>query len=303
VAVPEDFWNKISINTFRPKPESWQAGSLPLKITFLDVGEGDSIVIRLPDSQIWVLDAGGLHVSPAQEESAYIFDIGEAVVSRYLWSQWFTSLERIVLSHTDLDHVGGMAAVMKNFKINRFEYPPIGADPEILNKLLEIAKTKNIHTYSPHIGTEEHWGSLSVRVLNPDSGLAEGSTNANSLVLQISLRRFSALFTGDLEKLGEAAILSRQGLRQNQLLKAAHHGSRSATSNALLDAIRPRWAVLSSGRNNPYGHPSPEVLARLRQHHVRALSTMDYGALTFETDGNRYQIKSHVLGMLEEGEL
>lgn len=300
--IPDNLWNKIT-RAFHAKPEPWPPSSPLLKIAFLDVGEGDSIVIRLPNSQIWALDAGGLHLSPAEVESAYVFDIGEAVVSRYLWSQWFTRLDRIILSHTDSDHAGGMAAVMKNFKIGRFEYSPLGADPAILNKLLDIAKIKKIPTYSPHAGMAEQLNPVTVRVLNPDPESAGGSANSNSLVLQLRFRRFSALFTGDLEKSAEAAVLLRPELQRTQLLKAAHHGSRSATSDAFLDCIHPRWAVLSAGRNNPYKHPSQEVLARLRHHHVRALSTMDYGAITLETDGNCYRIKSHVLGVLEEGEL
>ena len=179
----------------------------------------------------------------------------------------------------------------------------MGADPAILNKLLDIAKIKKIPTYSPHAGMEEQLSPVTVRVLNPDPGSAESSANSNSLVLQLRFHRFSALFTGDLEKSAEAAVLLRPELQRTQLLKVAHHGSRSATSDAFLDRIQPRWAVLSAGRNNPYRHPSPEVLARLRHHHVRALSTMDYGAITVETDGNHYRIKSHVLGILEEGGL
>jgi competence protein ComEC len=303
VPIPDNLLNKGPLKAFHEKQELWSKGSPLLKIVFLDVGEGDSIVIRLPNSQIWVLDAGGLRISPALEDSAYAFDIGEAVVSRYLWSQWFTRLDRLILSHTDSDHAGGMAAVMNNFKIGKFEYSPMGADPTILNKLLNVAKENKISTGSPHAGMEERWSTVTVRVLNPVLGTAESSANANSLVLQFSFRRFSALFTGDLEKSAEMAVLRQQGLARNQLLKVAHHGSRSATSDAFLDCIHPRWAVLSAGRNNLYKHPSPEVLTRLRLHNVRALSTMDYGAITVETDGHRYLVKSHVLGILEEGEL
>ena len=126
VLIPSNLWNKIPMSAFHAKPGPWPPSSPLLKIAFLDVGEGDAIVIRLPNSQIWALDAGGLRISPAEEESAYVFDIGEAVVSRYLWSQWFIRLDRIILSHTDSDHAGGMAAVMKNFKIGRFEYSSHG---------------------------------------------------------------------------------------------------------------------------------------------------------------------------------
>jgi competence protein ComEC len=107
-----------------PEPEEiYGSDSQILSFTFLDVGEGDSIVIGFPDRRFWVVDGGGFRQSSSQEEETNGLDIGEAVVSRYLWQQWITKLDRLILSHTDLDHAGGIPAVMKNFRIGRFEYP------------------------------------------------------------------------------------------------------------------------------------------------------------------------------------
>jgi competence protein ComEC len=271
-----------------------------LGITFLDVGEGDSIVIRFPDKRVWILDAGGLRQGQSQEDRAYAFDIGEAVVSRYLWHYWIKRIDRVILSHPDIDHAGGVAAVMQNFQVNRFAYGPAGPD-KIINELLDIARSKCTRIQQLRAGTHEKIGPVAVRILNPPADRLFNSTNENSLVLELSFKRFSVVLTGDLEKSGEAAILARPDIASCQLLKVAHHGSRSGTTNALLNRLRPTWAVISAGRNNPYGHPSKETVRRLLQHGVQIISTLDSGAVTFETDGERYVLRSHIQGLLNRG--
>jgi competence protein ComEC len=129
------------------------------------------------------------------------------------------------------------------------------------------------------------------------------TTNENSAVLEFTFHRFTALLTGDLEKSGEAAVLSQRDGVKADLLKVAHHGSRSGTSNRFLDQAQPRWAVISVGRNNPFGHPSHETLSRLWTHGLRPFLTVNEGAITFETDGRRYLLRSHVNGLLEHGDL
>jgi competence protein ComEC len=273
-----------------------------LSFTFLDVGEGDSIVIRFPDRRVWVLDAGGLRLAPSHEENAYAFDIGEAVVSRYLWHAWITTLDRVILSHIDQDHAGGMPAVMKNFRVSGFDYSGSGPDA-ILSRILGIAREKNISPRQLHAGMEERVGQVRVRTLNPPADVKSATPNDNSIVLQFSFKNFSALLTGDLEKSGEYSVLTLSENLRSQLLKVAHHGSRTATSNAFLHRTQPRWAIVSAGRNNPFNHPAREVLARLRHHGARTFLTTDDGAVTLETDGSCYTIKSHVRGILERGSL
>jgi len=279
-----------------------QSESSPLSFTFLDVGEGDSIVIRFPNGQVWVLDAGGHRPEPFQENGAYAFDVGEAVVSRYLWHGWISRLDRLILSHTDLDHAGGMPAIMKNFNITGFDYS-LGDNDWVLDGLLDIARKKQMNIRVLHAGMEEKVGPVVVRTLNPFADFKSGSSNDSSIVIQFCFKRFSALLTGDLEKSGEIRVLSQLENLRCPLLKVAHHGSRSGTSDAFLDQTKPRWAVISAGRNNPFRHPSPEVLARLLRHGARPILTIDEGAVSFETDGIRYAIKSHLRGILESDEL
>ena len=302
LTLPGDIFRRFSHALDSPNGHAWEQSARVLSLTFLDVGEGDSVVIRFPDERTWLLDAGGLRLAPSYEENAYAFDIGEAVVSRYLWEKWVPGLDRLILSHADQDHAGGIRAVMKNFRIVEWSHSQNRADA-LLAGILREAGERRLPSNVLHTGVVEHVGAATIRTLHPSRNSTLASSNDNSIVLHISYGRFSALLPGDLEKAGEQEILERHRNLSSSLLKVAHHGSRSGTSNAWLARAGPRWAVVSVGRNNPFGHPSPQVMARLREHGVRTFLTMDDGAITFETDGNRYVIQSHVRGILEQGDL
>jgi competence protein ComEC len=176
-------------------------------------------------------------------------------------------------------------------------------DNSILNGILSIASDKAIKVNCRQAGMEEIIGPVTVRTIHPPADAMPGSTNESSLVMHFSYNHCSALLTGDLEKTGEAAVLSLPSNLRSDLLKVAHHGSRHGTSNDLLARTHSRWAIVSAGRNNPFGHPSPEALSRLLHNGVQPLLTLREGAITFETDGDRYAIKTYISGLLERGKL
>ena len=288
---------------FRGGNEPWPKGVPVLKLTFLDVGQGDAVVIRFPNGIVRTIDAGGFYNFQSEGERAFGFNVGEAVVSRYLWHEWISTLNSVAISHTDLDHAGGVPALLGNFRVKRFDYTPVGANTRTLERLLGIAKNRKIPDHILSAGMQEQIEGVVIHAVYPTLDTKQMTANESSLVLRLTYGRFSALLTGDLEKSGEMLALQLNGDISGQLLKVAHHGSRMATTDPFLDRTRPRWAVISAGRNNPYGHPSPDVLARLNNHGARTFVTMDYGAVTYETDGERYVIRSHVYGTIEEGVL
>jgi competence protein ComEC len=283
----------------RPKIAGTQLKS-PFSLTFLDVGEGDSIVLRFPDGVAWVLDAGGAGPATSNSDAARALDVGEAVVSRYLWFCWETKLERLLLSHPDRDHAGGVASLMKNFRFRRFDYAPSSGET-ILTRILETSRSRGMAAHAAKAGDRETHAGVLVSVLNPTNDGLHHTTNENSLVLQLTHGRFTALLTGDLEKSGEADFLARNPDMRSMLLKVAHHGSRSSTSADFLRRVRPIWAIVSVGRGNAFGHPSPDVISRLRSQGVRPLLTTEQGAITFETDGEHYALASFAHGVLEQG--
>jgi competence protein ComEC len=281
-------------------PYSFLAADRTLHLTFLDVGQGDAILIRFPDSQAWLLDAGGIRDAPQQGDSG--FDIGEAVVSRYLWFLWTPRLDRLLLSHPHQDHAGGMAAVVENFSVARFDYGATRRDP-LLERVVRVAASRHVPSVELRAGARWRVADVQVEVLHPAGPRPEASPNENSLVLKLTYGRAAVLLAGDVEKAGEAELSARPENLRSVLLKVPHHGSRYATLDTLLQRVQPRWGIISAGRNNPFGHPSRELLLRLLRHRVRPIATLDQGAVFFETDGVHYHLASHAAGLLESGTL
>ena len=298
-------WKYLTTSPFMKiglRTENWHASSDLLKMTFLDVGEGDAMVAEFPNRRIWALDSGGIRNSTIQEGGISPFDVGEAVVSRYLWQMWVARLDRLLLSHPDQDHAGGMTALLRNFRVSQFTYS--GGDGDaILEQILATAGNAGATVRQVERSDRLDEGEVVAEVLHPRSDHVLHPTNEDSMTLLLRYRHFSALLTGDLEKSGEMDLLSSAEGVHGSLLKVAHHGSRFATSDPFLERVSPVWGIISAGRNNPFGHPSRLVLLRLLRHGVRPFITLDQGAITIVTDGLHYRISSHVGGLLESGTL
>jgi competence protein ComEC len=273
-----------------------------LRLSFLDVGQGDSMAIQFPDHRVWVIDAGGLGIDSRQDEDTNSFDTGESVVSRFLWSLWITRLDRAILTHPHHDHAGGMPALLRNFPTGRLDYGDAGNEPGQA-RVLEAARSSAVSIHAVVTGEQTDVAGVAVRVLSPVGKDPFRSLNDGSVVLRLQFGRFSALLEGDLESSGEAEVLSREPQLRSLLLKVGHHGSRSASSDRYLERVQPRWAVISAGRRNPFHNPSPETMLRLLHHGARPLLTMDLGAVFMETDGIHYTLRSYTLGVLEQGVL
>ncbi len=303
LAPPPSQWLRFSCDRAGAKLPGVRVSSGTLRLTFLDVGQGDSTVIRFPDSRVWVVDAGGTRVSSSEEDRLPAFDVGEAIVSRYLWYLWVRNLDRIVLSHPHQDHGGGLPALLRNFSVGEFAYGDAGDDP-ILVRIRASADGRRVPARRVASGRSWDEGAVSIAVLGPPDNYGARSTNDGSVVLHLTYRSFSALLPGDVERAIEGELLrSRPVALRSDLLKVAHHGSSSSTTDAFLDRVHPRWAVISAARGNPFGNPAPTVVLRLARRGVLPLLTMDHGAITLETDGVSYVLTSHVAGVLASGTL
>jgi competence protein ComEC len=265
-----------------PHPVSRRAAEL--EISAIDVGQGDSIFVVSPDGRTMLIDAGGPTGGSTHQGN---FDIGEDVVSPYLWSRHVRRLDVVALTHAHSDHMGGMAAVLRNFRPRELwvgHNPPIPA----YQALLREAASLGIHVRSFSAGDTMPFGVATVRVLSPAPRYQPGdsATNDDSLVLHLSYAGHSALLEGDAEAPSEAAMLSLPpDDLSSDLLKVGHHGSKTSTIPPFLARVAPHLAVVSVGPFNNYHHPRWETLEKLQNEGARTWRTDMLGISTFYIDG------------------
>jgi len=258
-----------------------------LEITAIDVGQGDSLLVVSPQGQVMLVDGGG-SIGPIRGE----FDFGEDVVSPYLWSRGLEKLDVVALTHAHGDHIGGLKRAIENFHPREL-WVGINPETESLNDLYRTAAAAGLMIRRHVTGDAFDWGGAHIRVLSPpaDWHPKNRPMNDDSLAFLIAYGNTSALLAGDLERKMEEFIAEESP--RADLLKVAHHGSATSTTPELLAAVQPRFAVISVGYRNSFGHPRPIVLERLRQAHVITYRTDTLGAITFLLDGKR--VEPHVV--------
>ena len=267
-----------------PEPESVTPNTL--EVTAIDVGQGDSILVVGPTGKTMLVDAGG-PVGGLNEaaEATSRFDVGEEVVSPYLWSRRIRRLDVLVLSHAHSDHMGGMPAVMRNF-MPRELWVSIDPDSEAYRALLAEARGLGVRVRHFYAGDHAEWDGMGVTVLSPQPGYTNGGepVNDDSLVLRMQFGKASVLLEGDAEAASEWQMLRSGRMSAVTLLKVGHHGSKTSTTPAFLAAAAPKDAVISVGKGNTFGHPRFEVVERIEDAHARLYRTDEFGLTRFLLD-------------------
>jgi competence protein ComEC len=275
-------------------PERAIISSGMMEVTAIDVGQGDSIFIAGPDGATMLVDAGGPvgGVTEAAETTSR-FDIGEEVVSPYLWSRRLRHLDVIVLSHAHSDHMGGMPAVMRNFRPREL-WVSIDPNSEAYRALLAEATDLGVNVRHFYAGDQLVWGGTQVTILAPEAGYQNPSepVNNDSLVMRMQYGQSSVLLEGDAEAPSEREMLERGRVAGVTLLKVGHHGSRTSTTQEFFNAAAPKDAVVSVGRGNTFGHPRYEVIERIAAARTKLYRTDEFGLTTFllGRDGGIHEI-------------
>lgn len=243
-----------------------------LYVHYIDVGQGDCELIEC-NGEFMLIDAG--------------WPENGSDVIKYLRSSGVSELEYVVCSHGDADHCGGLEAVVKRFHVKTVFVPPYGSDSVFYSIFLSKLENADLEPTVPEMGESYELGGAAVKFIGPAADFADD--NENSLILRLEYGKTSFLFTGDVERLGEQALLDSGAKLKCDVLKVAHHGSYTSTSYQFLCNADPDIAVISCGKDNEYGHPHDVVLSRLKDAGVTVYRTDTMGTVVFFSDGEKIE--------------
>ncbi|AIE60810.1 DNA internalization-related competence protein ComEC/Rec2 [Bacillus methanolicus] len=258
------------------------------EVTFIDVGQGDSILIRLPHGQgTFLIDTGGTirFEKEKWQERKKDFEVGKNVVVPFLKSKGITTIDKLILTHGDQDHIGGAHALLEEMNVKEILLPLIAEKSELERKIIKKADEKNIPV--KFAKGQEGWksGNSLFQILLPVEKQVLDRNNG-SIVILAKIGGLKWLLTGDLEKEGEEVLVNNYKHTAIDVIKVGHHGSKSSTSDELLRHFSPKGAIISAGENNRYGHPHKEVLHRLEKYKIKIFRTDQQGAVTYSFRGN-----------------
>ncbi|MFH1111867.1 MAG: ComEC/Rec2 family competence protein [Patescibacteria group bacterium] len=260
---------------------SLPTGSGKLQIYFFDVGQGDATLIKTPSGGTILIDGGPDRKILRQLGSALPF--GKRTI------------DLVILSHPHADHVTGLVGVLERYKVKRvLATGVVHTTAEYLQWLAQI-KEQNIPWLTAVAGKRISFADgVSLEILWPPDSLAEKKVddlNESSGVVKLNYGSTSVLFTGDITASNEQQILINQTQVASQILKVPHQGSKTSSSIEFIKAVAPAWAVIFVGKNNRYGHPHAEVVARYQKQGIKTLRTDELGTIRFISDGKNWQYK------------
>ena len=252
-----------------------------LEIYFIDVGQGDCTLIITPNNKKILIDGGG----------SENYDVGENILIPYLLDRKISSLDYVIISHFDQDHIGGILSVLKEIKVQKIIIGKQGAKNEQYEELYKIVKEKNILLSIVEkgdiINIEKN---VQFKILFPEKELIkENVLNNNSIVAKLEYKNFKILFTGDIEEIAEKKLIkyySKEELKAD-ILKISHHGSKTSTTTEFLGVVNPRIALIGVGQNNKFGHPDDSIINNLANRNIKIFRTDKMGEIIIKSDGNK----------------
>lgn len=248
-------------------------GEGALEVHFIDVGQGDATLIK-EGSHAMLIDAGENNQG--------------ADVSEYLDSQNVSELDYVIGTHPDSDHIGGLDVVIENFPCDKVMMPRITSDTKTYDDVIDAIKKNGLTVTDPVVGDTYSLGEASFTVIAPNRDYGDDTNNWSvGIILTYGENRF--LFTGDAEEIAEKDIVSNGIDISADVYKAAHHGSKTGSGEALLDAVHPTYSVISCGEDNEYGHPNAQTLNSFRSRGIEVFRTDEQGTIVAVSDGTHIQ--------------
>jgi competence protein ComEC len=255
-----------------------------LEVTFIDVGQGDSILIKTPRGKFILVDGGGSDFS----------DPGARKVLPYLYYRGVRELYLVINTHPDTDHLQGLETVLKEIPVRYIAVPATMAEAKEYRNLRKTANTGKMPIIPLTGGETVYTGEkLQIQVLHPPAKTkSPDNANEQSAVLNVRYAGFSTLLTGDISLETMQELIKNKQLTSVTVLKIPHHGSKMSLLPVFYDKAKPEWAVISVGANNIFGHPHPLILEALEEKNIKILRTDRDGAISFRSDGRRVRLKT-----------
>jgi competence protein ComEC len=262
-------------------------------VSFLNVGQGDSILVELPYRKaVYMIDTGGT-VSFDQEDwekREEEYDVTKQVVIPFLKAKGIRHVDGLIITHGDMDHAGGGEFLLENIKVSNVFLPNKRKGNNLETLIETTAAKKNINVVKLSKGM--HWESTHSLFFVLHPGTIESTSNNNSIVLWVKIYDRTFLLTGDIEAEAEAEITNSFPKIKTDVLKVGHHGSITSSTASFLASVSPRYGIISAGENNIYGHPALGVLKRLRERGIAIYRTDEHGDVSIVVDNKRLKVKT-----------
>lgn len=259
-----------------------------LVVHALDVGQGNAAVIITSDGKTMLIDAGGFG-------GRSTFDTGRYIVGPFLWQNWIKTLDAVILTHPDSDHMNGLPFIFENFRVRQWIKNHDISSSGVFRHLMQIAKKKDVSISTP--GTDPYrilWDQVKISILGRKSLHSVGHDNDNSLVTRIEFLSFSILFPGDIEEKREIELVNTNNFSlKADILMAPHHGSCTSSNELFLDKVGPSGVIISCGYMNRHKFPCRKVLQRYRRNRIAVFRTDLMGAITLKSGGVGYAVTTH----------
>lgn len=263
-----------------------------LRIDFLDVGQGDSALITFPNGETMLVDGGG-RIIYSDGDDGFEPDtarIGEMVVSEFLWERGLFRVDHIMASHADVDHIQGLVDVARNFEIGKAYFASVQGESKDYIELSGVLDRRGVSREFLQAGDSFETGGVRIDVLYPSPAESELTENDRSLVVALGYGETRILLTGDIEREAESRLVSAGKLTRYDIVKAPHHGSRTSSSQAFVDAVNARTVIIPVGRRSMFSHPHAEVVGRWKLSGAETITTGSKGTITVSTDGRTIEV-------------
>ena len=273
-----------------------------LHVDFLDVGQGDAALVTFPNGETLLVDGGGkssfgnLFVQNEYEDEPEFFEpdrqnIGETVVSAFLWEKGYDRIDYILATHADADHIQGLSDVAENFRVQGAMFGGMPMNNAEFAELYKILQKREIPIIKLSRGDVFDFDEAQVEVLYPEQN-TDVLDNNSSVVLHLIYGKRKFLLTGDVEKEAEKKLLRAPEFLQSDVVKAAHHGSRTSSTQEFVEATQAKFVVIPVGRRSPFGHPHKEIVERWKNSGAKIFTTGERGTVSISTDGKDLQLKT-----------